>query len=225
MLISQIEEKIVFDKVVARAETEKKIPANWASRVLYIGDKGANNWLRVVNEPNYPLRGEDRFDLRNNRKEAIRGVTPKTLVSLGPGDGKDDIEIIRVFNSSESQIQYIPVDISSELLKLAIANVSPHVDVPIGVQGDFEAGQEFICQVLSKHAYPPILFCILGGTIGNLDFDEPKFFAGFKKLLSDDNYLLFDVPLAGPSWNEAIFKWGCVPMEFYIDRAGPESRF
>ncbi len=202
MLISQIEKKLVFDKVVTKAENEKNIPANWASRVLYLGDKGANNWLCVVNEPNYPLRGEDHFDLHKNRNDAIRGMTPKTLVSLGPGDGRDDIEIIGVFSSSESQIQYIPVDISIELLKLTIANMSPYVDIPIGVQGDFEGGQEFIYKVLSKHAHPPILFSILGGTIGNLDYDEPHFFAGFKKLLSDDNYLLFDVPLAGPSWNE-----------------------
>jgi hypothetical protein len=202
MLISQIEEMIVCDKVVAKAENEKNIPANWASRILYLGDKGANNWLCVVNEPNYPLRGEDRFDLHKNRKDAIRGMTLKTLVSLGPGDGRDDIEIIDVFNSSESEIQYIPVDISSELLKLTIANVSPYTDVPIGIQGDFEDGQEFIYQVLSKHAHLPILFSILGGTIGNFDFGESHFFVSFKKLLNDDNYLLFDVPLAGPSWNE-----------------------
>lgn len=202
MLISQIEEKIVFDKVVAKAEKEKNIPSNWASRALYFGYKGANNWLCVVNEPNYPLRGEDCFNLHKNRKDAIRGMTPKTLVSLGPGDGKDDIEIIDVIKSSEYQIQYIPVDISIELLKLTIANISPYVDVLIGVQGDFEGGQEYIYQVLSKHARPPILFTILGGTIGNLDLDEIHFFDGFKKLLSDGNYLLFDVPLAGPSWNE-----------------------
>ena len=190
------------DDVVNKAENEKNIPANWASRVLYLGAKGADNWLFVVNEPDYPLRGEDRFDLHKNRIDAIRQKSPKTMVSLGPGDGMDDVDIIDLFNSLDSNFQYIPVDISSELLKVTIENIGPHVDVPIGVQGDFESGQDFIYKVLSDYACSPILFCLLGGTIGNLDLDEHHFFSGFKKLLSNCNYFLFDVPLAGPSWNE-----------------------
>ena len=191
---------IAVERTVALVEGGKKPPRDWASRALYVGERGAQNWLSVMREPNYPLRGEDPYDLQKNRLAAVRNLVPATLVSLGPGDGIDDIEIVTALKTRQADLQYIPVDISSGLLALALTNLKLHVDIPVGILCDFEDKQDFLGQVLDKYAQSPILFSLLGGTIGNLDLGEARFFARFKQLLQPGNHLLLDIPLAGSSW-------------------------
>lgn len=191
---------IAVDQTVALIEGGKKPPPDWASRTLYIGQKGAQNWLSVRYEPNYPLGGEDPYFLHKNRLAAVKNLVPATLVSLGPGDGMDDIEIVTELKTRQPDLHYIPVDISSGLLALALTNLQSHVDIPVGILCDFEGNQDFLAQVLDQYAQAPILFSLQGGTIGNLDLGEALFLARFKQLLQHGNHLLLDIPLAGASW-------------------------
>lgn len=190
---------IAIEQTLALVESGQKPPLEWGNRLLYFGNRGAQNWLSVLYEPNYPLRGEDPYALYKNRLAAVRKLVPTTLVSLGPGDGINDIEMVTDLKSRQVHLQYIPVDISSGLLNLTLANLKPHVDIPIAILCDFEDKQDFLAQVLDKYAQSPILFSLLGGTIGNFDLGEASFFAKFKQLLKPRNHLLLDVPLAGPS--------------------------
>lgn len=125
---------------------------------------------------------------------------PATLVSLGPGDGLDDLELVTALKTRQPDLHYIPVDISSGLLALTLTNLKSHVDVPVGILCDFEANQDFLAQVLDQYAQAPILFSLQGGTLGNLDLGEALFLARFKQLLQPGNHLLLDIPLAGSSW-------------------------
>ncbi|MDJ0902650.1 MAG: L-histidine N(alpha)-methyltransferase [Xenococcus sp. MO_188.B8] len=191
---------IAAERTVALVESGQKPPLDWSSRALYIGARGTQNWLSVVHEPNYPLRGKNSYVLHKNRLAAIKDLVPATLVSLGPGDGIDDIEIVTALKTQQADLKYIPVDISSDLLALALTNLKPHIDIPVSILCDFEGKQDFLAQVLDKYAQSPILFSLLGGTVGNLDLGEASFFAKFKQLLQSGNHLLLDIPLAGPSW-------------------------
>jgi hypothetical protein len=176
------------------------VPPDWASRCLYIGEDGARNWLDVLGESTYTLHSQDAYGLRPNRLAALERAEVRTLVSLGPGDGEHDIELVQALRKKVPDLLYIPVEISRGLLDVAIRNLAAHVDVPVGLLGDFERGPAFLRAALDRFARRPILLSMLGGTIGNLDLGEPSFFRGMRALLRPGDSFLIDVPLAGPGW-------------------------
>jgi uncharacterized SAM-dependent methyltransferase len=174
---------------------------DWHSRALYLGESGAQNWLRVVQEPNYPLRNPSYYDLRANRLAAVRGLAINTFVSLGPGDGQNEIELVQALASqARAKLHYIPVDISLPLLRQAIAHLSPHAEVPVAIHADFEESGQFLAHALAQYAQPPVLFALLGGTIGNLDRGEQPLIEWLRSQLRTEDRLLVDLPLAGPAW-------------------------
>src|SRR5262249_18434534 len=68
---------------------------------------------------------------------------------------------------------------------------------------DFEDGQDFLADTLRRYTRSPILFALLGGTVGNLDAGERRFFAWVRSLLGTGDAFLLDLPLAGPGWTPA----------------------
>ncbi|MBV8488682.1 MAG: L-histidine N(alpha)-methyltransferase, partial [Planctomycetaceae bacterium] len=152
-------------------------PDDWVSRALYVGEQGARNWLGVVREPTYPLRDPNAYNLEANRLAAVRDRHPATFVSLGPGNGMNEVNLVRALSGSASdKLRYIPVDLSLALLREAMANLRPHAEVPVGILCDFEDGQDFLAATLRRYGRPPTLFALLGGTVGNLDAGEERFF-------------------------------------------------
>ena len=177
------------------------IPDQWHSRRLYIRKRGAQNWCNVVQQSSYPLHGEDPYDLTKNRAAAINCATSATMVSLGPGDAAHDIDIVAQLRRHTPDLKYIPLDLSRFLLDTAIRNMTPHVHIPAGLQCDFELIPDAVKHTLAELASPPVLFSMLGGTVGNLDLGEKHFFRRMQKLMAHDNRFLIDIPLAGPGWS------------------------
>ena len=180
--------------------------STWVGRRLYSSVAGAMNWLAVVNERTYPLRDPNTFGRRDNLVAALSNRRTRTLVSLGPGDGRPDLELLRALRSSSApteagELKYIPVDISRRLLEETIAKVQTEAAIPVGVCCDFEDGMSFLVRTLKFHAERPALFALLGGTVGNLDRGEELFFIGMHGLLHSDDAFLIDFPLAGPAWS------------------------
>ncbi len=197
--------EIVTDESVERIDRGVAPPPDgWVSRALYVGEAGARNWLGVVHEPTYALRDPNCYNLGANRLAAVRGRHPATFVSFGPGDGLNELELIQTLSGpGPGKLRYIPVDISLPLLRKAIANLRPHVEVPVGILCDFEDGRDFLAGTLRRYGHPPTLFALLGGTVGNLDTGEQRFFAGVRSLLGAGDGFLLDIPLAGPDWTPA----------------------
>jgi hypothetical protein len=192
---------IIADNQLLRYSlSQSPVPLDWSSRSLYIGDDGKRNWMGVLQEENYPLHRQHSYSLETNRLAALEKVCPRTMVSLGPGDGQHDIELVRALKVKQTEMVYIPVEICQGLLELAIANLQDHVDIPVGLLCDFEADQPMLHDALAQHAHRPILFSLLGGTLGNLDLGESHFFARMRKLMQPCDTFLLDVPLAGPAW-------------------------
>ncbi len=217
---------LVADPALGRAARDVP-PDDWASRALYLGDRGAENWLAVSHSSAYALCGGDPFDLHKNRLAAIADLHPATYVSLGAGDGSDDVELLTALARHGRRAAYLPVDISHDLLQVAVGQAGPRAEIPAAVVGDFEAGQAFLADAIRRHARPPVLFGLLGGTVGNLDLGEANFFDGLKAMMTADDRLLVDIPLYGAAWTpelEPRLDAGKYTEEFRMFLAGAATR-
>ena len=200
----------IFDESVLRCSLDPdQIPANWAGRVLYLGEEGARAWLGVIGDPSYTLAiaSDSAFKLRQMRREALEQVRPEieTLVSLGPGDGELDQDIVDTLTNRLPKVRYIPVEISSGLLAMSVQKLKRNVDIPVAILGDFETGLRQVEQALDEYDCrpKPVLFSLIGGTLGNLDRAGSGFLDGFSRHMQPGDGLLLDVPLAGPAWSAA----------------------
>jgi hypothetical protein len=192
---------IISDHQVEQIDCGALFPPNdWSSRRLYVGQQGADNWQNVVNHSSYPLQGQDPFNLSQNRSDAIDNVSVATMISLGSGDAHHDLEIVERLKEKVPELLYFPLDLSRPLLDLALQTLKAHVNIPAGLLCDFEELTVNVKRAISDLSKKPILFSLLGGTIGNLDLGESRFFAGIQELMTKDDRLIIDVPLAGPAW-------------------------
>ena len=169
----------VFDeKLLNYSMHQEVIPTDWAARALYLGEEGDRAWLEISGDPSYPLANDAAFRMGRMRGEALKKVDVKTeaLVSLGPGDGELDRDIVEQLAIRLPKIRYIPVEISSGLLAMSVQKLKGDVNIPIAILGDFECGQRFIGQVLDQYASPPkpVVFSLVGGTFGNLTAPAPR---------------------------------------------------
>ncbi len=183
------------------------VPRGWDGRALYLGEDGARAWLQITSDPSYALRDDSAFQLRQMRGEALEQLRleTETLVSFGPGDGELDLDIVEALTDRLTKVRYIPVEISSGLLTLSVQKLKGHVDIPVAILGDFESGQRFVARALSDYACrpKPILFSLIGGTLGNLDRAGSLFLKDVTQLMQPGDGLFLDVPLAGPAWEAA----------------------
>jgi hypothetical protein len=101
--------------------------------------------------------------------------------------------------SKDPWIQYVPVDISDGLLQMAVKILSNYVRVPMGIIGDFEDRMDFINRQLDSYAPTPVLYSLLGATVGNFE-NKFQFFAGMNNIMKPMDRLLIDISLAGKEW-------------------------
>ncbi len=190
---------IYSDPFIREALTERPVNSQrgWRQRSLYLGQSGYNAWKRVA---------EEFYDPNGQRLQNLRTVASKcnvkTFVSFGPGDGVIDREIAEVLrNRNSGCISYIPVDINEHLLKCSMNYISSNLNganVPFGLQTDFE---ERIPAFVKPHidfieaVERPILFGLIGNTLGNLDRFEQSFHADVKGLAKAGDTLLIEVAL------------------------------
>src|SRR5262249_51549183 len=104
--------------------------------------------------------------------------------------------------SQATSLRYIPIDISRGLLDAASRKLKGNAEIPVAILGDFEGGTRFLSVALNEYATHPILFSLLGGTIGNLDRGETSFFKNVLDLMRPPDHFLLDLPLAGAAWSE-----------------------
>ncbi len=143
--------QIVYDDRIASISLcGERVPADWSSRALYLGDDGARAWLEICRNDRYTMANRLAFGLGEKRREALANVDPKTetLVSLGPGDGEVDVELLETLSDSLTRIRYIPVEISTGLLAVTVQRVPPSIDIPVAVLGDFESGLRVVERAL-----------------------------------------------------------------------------
>ncbi len=180
------------------------------AEALYSGKRAKNNWIDVASEPDYPLNPDKTPAIFQHRRAAIQRTEFDVYVSLGPGDGLQDLSLL-IPEPKVAQAQrrlrppktYIPIDISKELLQTTVRNLGTHLPIPFAVQCDFESNLEFATSTVAQATSGKKLYSILGGTIANFDLEHGPFLRSLlRELQGEGEALAFvDFPLAGPAWS------------------------
>ncbi len=197
------------------------LPGDWHSRTMYVGRKGAMNWLEVVNDPHY-ISLELWHRLYNKILTMLRNVNLQTVISLGPGDAKMDEALISHLVNKDPWLRYIPIDLNEYLLVRSADKIGKHAEIPIALLTDFEAYLPVVRPLLDIHRRSPSLFSILGYTFGNLDGLERCFLDRLKAVMRKGDYFLMDFLILPKEWNpdeyhaeayseytESLRRWLC----------------
>ena len=192
--------KFVADPVVIEQLIGETLPKGWFSRALYVGMDGAKGWLAVTEDELYRPQ-EATYRITNLILDILSECEVRTFVSFGPGDAAVDREIAVSLRKREPWLQYIPIDINDFLLLSAVDTLSQQVVVPVGILSDFEDRLNFIESQVGIHGNNPILYSLIGGTLGNLDKYERCWFETVRSMMKESDLLLLDVTILGDRWS------------------------
>jgi Predicted nucleotide-binding protein containing TIR-like domain/Histidine-specific methyltransferase, SAM-dependent len=196
--------RLAVDPTVLEQQMMTPLPAGWHQRDLYFGIEGARGWLAAVGEESYAPQAHE-LKLQQLQLSAVKALSVRTFASFGPGDAEVDKEIAISLRDREPWLQYIPVDFSDGLLQRASRLLSDHVRVEVGILSDFEDRLTFIARQIRDYAVRPILFALMGNTLGNLDKYEKSFLTTLAStVMRPGDYLLLDVSLTGPQWSRDV---------------------
>jgi Histidine-specific methyltransferase, SAM-dependent/Trypsin-like peptidase domain len=172
----------------------------------YWGVAPTRMWTNACNDPAYHMLNNIR-EFPNYTQE-LTSLVDNTIyyvfVSLGVGEGSKDSSIIKHFfcqeeNHTQPDFMYIPVDMSREMLKVAVDRL--RADYPsanrIAIQRNIEAiagMQEIarIAQTLGKQK--SILYGFIGNTIANVE-DPENVFRNIIQVMRTDDLLIFEAQI------------------------------
>ena len=177
----------------------KKVSNSWHNKFLYFGLEGAKAWYSVSEDPVYsdPQREDKIIDVFNN---LLKDLHSKIFISLGPGNAKLDLELIKILKRRNKTIKYIPVDISDALLFWAIVTISSEVNVPFGILTDIEERLYFIKNKIFEISLRPKIFTLIGNTLGNLQINEKTFLDELSSVMEIDDFFLLNVSTITKQW-------------------------
>lgn len=150
------------------------------SGFAYWGFEPTFAWARACTDPLYPVMREsiESFTMGWAAARPRLDDKPYHYVSFGPGTGQKDAIIIRDLLRANPNLYYVPVDMSAEMLRLAVRGPVREIGLPAGralpVQLDFssQANLTGLWTVLEDLTDgQPVLFSLLGNTVANFDND------------------------------------------------------
>lgn len=185
---------IYVDADIAKRVLDLQPPRDWYQRSLYRGTEGARAWLEVEQDVGY-IPQDRRHESDKLLSQALENLPamPRTLVSLGPGSGRQDRVLIARLRRRNPGLQYIPVDISDGLLQEAMSTNLESAHVPFGILGDFEGHMPFVEHIIDQLVGTPRLYALIGNTFGNLDLGEETFLGDLDPSLAKKCVLLLHV--------------------------------
>jgi hypothetical protein len=210
-------------EILSHARDETLIP----SRYLYENEVGANYWLDLCNDPHYTdFRNSLSFwsDIAAVFAGAIESETGHEFdfVSLGPGDGQKDAELIRAWTrDGESDVIYYPYDISLRMITRTVQEIRK-IQGPIRVKAalaDFDNLSQLkaICSARDT----PNVISLLGNSLGN-GSNELSFIRGLRAAMNSDDFLLLEVRLKHGSADPPVLdsplakRFYFSPLEHYL---------
>lgn len=146
------------------------------SGFLYLGTEPAIAWTSACRDHLSPMMKhsiesfEDRWD---SVRDSLDGK-PYHYVSLGPGDGQKDAVILQSLRRDNARLCYVPVDMSSEMLRLGVQTLTRQLKLSrsriLPVQLDFSTPRnvaELGRLLAGLFGDEPVLFSLLGNTMAN----------------------------------------------------------
>ena len=166
--------------------------SDYFARMLFIGSESAKNWIKLSKSGAY-LSVKNKREAQkyvNSIVQDIRGV--QNLISFGPADGEMEKKLLRKIKEHNFINAFVPIDINSLLLQLCISKNQNLVNIPFGINADFEGDFEIIKRCIQKYRRQRNLFCMFGITFGNFDQLESVFLSNLNSILDGGDYFLFD---------------------------------
>jgi L-histidine N-alpha-methyltransferase len=167
----------------------------------YTGTSAAVAWASACRDP---LGATPRYSIETfaDRWRGLRSCVPAEpchYVSLGPGDGRKDGVLLEDLSVANPDVCYLPVDTSDDLLHLAIRGLISRVGVApdrvMSLPWDFTRRESLaeLRRLLDElFGTTPMLFSLLGNTLGHFD-DDTAVLGRTATLLRPGDRLLLEV--------------------------------
>ncbi|WP_353806260.1 L-histidine N(alpha)-methyltransferase [Prosthecochloris sp.] len=207
-----------------RVHDRKAASSAWNPANLYVGMDGALAWSKVETDPAYSNRTQTNLN-GHQIATLIGNHSVSTIVSLGPGLGTVDAELIANLKVKKLQ-EYVPVDINHFLITKSAENVAaknPWVECKHGILCDFDQNTSFIGQIISKHCPGPRLFLMAGGTFGNSTRTEQSLLGSLYQVMNHGDIFVFDLFCYGSMYDvnaDPMFDFGQWPLavkKFFVN--------
>ncbi len=182
-------------ELVTAIQGRGEVPLKFA----YLGE-GADNWDKIAKERTEGGGINSAEGLLLNRRindfistlDTSNGIN---LVDIGCGNGYPVYPFIKELQSRGIKVTYVPMDISQEMLDLAVGNVSKDFEIETkAIQMDFELGQFSDVMYEIKQNGSVNLMVFLGSTLGNHS-DLSRVLSNFRDSMTSKDYLIIGVEL------------------------------
>ncbi|MFA5992722.1 MAG: L-histidine N(alpha)-methyltransferase [Candidatus Pacearchaeota archaeon] len=192
MLFTKRQESELITALKGRGEIPLKF--------VYLGE-GAKKWA-VVTKNRLESGGINSIETTLLKKRALEFINTFSnfkevnIVDIGCGDGTPCIPIIEKLKEKNIPFTYVPIDISKEMLDLAVETVTTRFKgtkcKPF--QLDFELGQfsDIIYNLKKEGSVNLMMF--LGSTLGNFS-DRSRVLTNFRDSMTSDDFLIVGVEL------------------------------
>ena len=151
-------------------------------------------WLALAQGVAYESRLES-WNLLVEDVDAISGHldTQAAVISLGAGDGAQDVALIKALKNVKLDVDYFPVDASQQLLEMACAAAEDEEVDTLGLKADISSPMHLVLAAdASEH---PKLFLLSGNTLGGFDpLDQAPHLT---QLLHEGDRLIVDAEIDG----------------------------
>lgn len=181
----------VFDFACSTATTLRTIPRVTESRFLYDA-RGSELFELITQQPEYYLTSVETELLEQNAKLIRETTGAVTLVEFGSGSSVKTDYLLRAWLAQDSEVRYIPVDVSKSALQSAsrtIAANHPAVQL-IGINSSYQEAFPLLREA------SPVMALFLGSSIGNFAPDDMfKFLRDLSSALLPGDFFLLGVDL------------------------------
>lgn len=161
--------------------------------LFYITDRGSERWLSLAEDPGF-VAYQDSMELVWSKAGQIAqeivvaaGSRSIDLVSLGPGDGRKDMSLLRALVGAPARDKafiYYPFDISTNMIATTVGRLRGDPVLREGLLQAKAVVADFDSLPIFKPVYQyregPNVLCLLGNMLGNFSDDF-----GFLKRLHD----------------------------------------
>jgi uncharacterized SAM-dependent methyltransferase len=184
-------------ELVTAVQGRGEIPLKFA----YIGD-GAKNWDTIAKERSVTSGGINSTEASllkrrlNDFVSTLKSDKGINIVDIGCGNGVPAIPVLQYLSERGIPFAYVPMDISQEMLDLAIVTIKTRFPNVIckPFQMDFELGQFSDVMYEIKKDGSANLMLFLGSTLGNHS-DLSRVLTNFRDSMTSKDYLIVGVEL------------------------------
>jgi L-histidine Nalpha-methyltransferase len=192
---ARVDDRLALDVRQGLSAAPKRLPC----RYLY-DDLGSVLFEAITLLPEYGVtRAEDSL-LRASAPAIAERLVPGVMVAeLGSGGGKKSGELLRAILSFQTEVTYLPIDISAAALTTCARRMREMPGVQVrGIEALYLDGLGEIDR--TRDAWPPLLVLFLGGNVGNFDRAEAvAFLKEVRRRLRPGDSLLIGADLRKPA--------------------------